>query len=56
VAALYELASDEVGEPLDAATEAAVEEGLRSPAIEVDDAYWQRLEERAERFRQRTGT
>jgi hypothetical protein len=56
VAALYELTSDEAGEPLDAATLAAVEEGMRSPAEELDDAFWQRLDERAERFRRRTGT
>jgi hypothetical protein len=56
LAALHELTSDEPGAPLDAETEAALLEGVHSPPVEIDEAYWQRLEERAERFRRRTGT
>ncbi len=56
VAALYELTSKEAAVPMDAGTLAAVDEGMRSPAEDVDDAFWQRLDERAEGFRRRTGT
>jgi hypothetical protein len=49
---LYELTDGEPAwAPLSAQEEELIEEGLRSPLIEVDESFWQRLRERAERFR-----
>jgi hypothetical protein len=58
IGVLYELRDDPQQKvfTLDVQDEAMIEEGLRSPSVQVDEAFWQRLRDHAERFRLRTGT